>query len=85
MKSYIQYEQFDSIYDLNKWLKDFYFTEQEDGKSGPFTSYDSDSMSTRTLMNVQFLQEASVDGYKDKVNGSVHVYPIAQVKITVLG
>ncbi len=21
MKSYIQYEQFDSIYDLNKWLK----------------------------------------------------------------
>jgi len=85
MKSYVQYKQFNSVDELNEWLKTFYFTEREDGKNGPYTSYDDDSMSMRTLMNVQFLQEASVDGNNDKINGSIHVYPIAQFKITVLG
>lgn len=85
MKSYIQYKQFNSVDELNKWLEDFYSTERGDGKNEPFTSYNSDSMSMRTLMNIQFLQEASVNGDNDKVNGSIHVYPIAQFKITVLG
>ena len=84
MRSYIQYKQFNSIDELNEWLKAFHSTEREDGKNCPFTDYDRNSTSMRTLMNVQFLQTASISGDNVNVDGSIGIFPIAQFKVTVM-
>lgn len=85
MVSYIQYKRFDSIEELNEWLKDFRALVTDDEKNTPFIYMDENTTSCRTLMNVQFLPEASINSNSDTINGASRIYPIAQYKVTILG
>lgn len=81
MVGYLQYKAFNTIEELNEWLKEF--QAEVGGKVESFTRYRNGEMDI--LRGIQFLGSASVEGSDENVGGEAHFYPVAQYCVARFG